>query len=238
MGGGILGFVEHDDGVVEGAAAHEGERGYLYDFRLHVFAQLHGGYHVFEGVVEGLQIGVDLVFHVAGQEAEFLAGLDCGARQYDFAHFFVFEGAHGQGDGDVCLAGAGGAEGKGEVVGGKLLDEALLIGGASLYGAAAHAVDYHAVFFYLAGTVALDDVEDGFLGECVVAHGVLLELLYVALKLGCLAVLADYFYHCSAGGDAQLGEEVAQQEHVGVVDSIESDGVGGVYHDYAFDHQM
>ena len=39
------------------------------------------GQHVVERVVERAKIGIDLLLHVAGQEAEPLAGLDRGARQ-------------------------------------------------------------------------------------------------------------------------------------------------------------
>lgn len=124
--GGVLRLVEHDDGIVERAAAHEGQGCYLDDVALHVLAQLGGRYHVLQGVVEGLQVGVDLVLHVAGQKAELLAGLDGGTGEDDLAHLAVLEGAHGQRYRHIGLAGAGGTEGEGEVAGEECLDKALL----------------------------------------------------------------------------------------------------------------
>ncbi len=38
VGGGVLGLVEHNHGVVQCAAAHKCQRGYLYHLAVHVFA--------------------------------------------------------------------------------------------------------------------------------------------------------------------------------------------------------
>ncbi len=48
--------------------------------------------------------------------------------------------------------------------------------------------------------------EDGFLGEAVEFGGVVFELAYGLLELGCLGVFTDYFYHGAPGGDAQFGK--------------------------------
>ena len=65
------------------APAHEGERRDLDDAGLEVALDLVGRQHVVERVVERAQIGIDLLAHVAGQEAEPLAGLDRRPRQDD-----------------------------------------------------------------------------------------------------------------------------------------------------------
>ena len=141
MLGGVLRLVEDDDGIAQRAAAHEGQRGDLDHVVLHVFAQAGRGDHLLEGVVEGLEIGVELVFHLAGQEAEFLAGLYGGSAEDDLTHLLVLQRAHGQGDGDEGLARPGGPDGEGEVVLLEAIDEQLLIGRAGHDGAAVDAVD-------------------------------------------------------------------------------------------------
>ena len=83
--GGVLCLVENDDGIAECTAAHEGERCYLDDALLHQVLQADGGDHILEGIIEGLEIGIYLVFHVAGQEAQLLAGLHSGTREDDAA---------------------------------------------------------------------------------------------------------------------------------------------------------
>ena len=76
LGGGVLRLVEDDEGAVQRATAHERQR---RDFDRVAFEQLErafGREHVVERVVERAQVRVDLGEHVAGQEAESLAGFD------------------------------------------------------------------------------------------------------------------------------------------------------------------
>jgi hypothetical protein len=114
--GAVLGLVDDHEGVVQGAAAHEADRGDL-DRPLG-----HQGPHpldrqpVAERVVERPQIGGQLVLHVAGQVADRLAGLDGGARQHNAADLAGLQGFDGLGDGDVGLAGAGRAQGHDQVL--------------------------------------------------------------------------------------------------------------------------
>ncbi len=68
------------------------------------------GHHVVERVVERAEIGIDLLLHVAGQEAEALAGLDGRARQDDAVDRAALEQRRGMGDGQIGLAGAGRAD--------------------------------------------------------------------------------------------------------------------------------
>ena len=74
-----------------------------------------GRHHVVERVVERPEIRVDLLAHVAGQEAEALAGLHRRARQDDAIDGAALEHGGGVGDGEVGLAGAGGADAEGEL---------------------------------------------------------------------------------------------------------------------------
>jgi len=78
---GVLRLVEDDEGVVERAAAHEGDRRDLDLAAGDAPLDLLGREHVVERVVERAEIGIDLLLHVAGKKAQSLAGLDRGPRE-------------------------------------------------------------------------------------------------------------------------------------------------------------
>ncbi len=65
-GGGVLGFVEDDEGVVEGATAHVGQGRDFDDVALHEVGHLFLVDHFIEGIVERTQVGVDLLLQIAG----------------------------------------------------------------------------------------------------------------------------------------------------------------------------
>ena len=69
-----------------------------------------GVHEVEERVVDRAQIGIDLLAHVAGQEAEPLAGLDRGPRQDDAVDLLALEQRDRMGDREPGLAGAGRAD--------------------------------------------------------------------------------------------------------------------------------
>ena len=69
-----------------------------------------GAHHVVERVVERAEIGIDLFLHVAGQEAEALAGLDRGTREDDAVDVAALEQRRGMGHREIGLAGTGRAD--------------------------------------------------------------------------------------------------------------------------------
>ena len=114
--GRVLRFVQNHEGVVERAAAHERERSDLHRPVLHEAAELRGGDHIVQRVVQRLQIRIEFLLHVAGQEAQLLAGLDGRARQNDTLDLPVAQRADGQRDGRIRLARAGRPDGEKQVV--------------------------------------------------------------------------------------------------------------------------
>ena len=130
--GGVLGLVQDDEGTVQGPAPHIGQRRYLNDALLHEYLQLAWVDHVVQGIVQGLEVGVQLLLHVAGQESQSLAGLHCRAGEYQFLHLFVLQGSDGQCDGRVCLACACRAEGEDKVVLIVFVHQPALVAGAGL----------------------------------------------------------------------------------------------------------
>ena len=83
-----------------------------------------------ECIVERLQVGIHLFFHVAGQVAELFAGFYCGSAEYEALDLSVFEGSQGEGNGRVCFPGACRAYGYGEVVVGEGFYQTALARGA------------------------------------------------------------------------------------------------------------
>ena len=106
-------------------------------------------------IVDRAQIGVDLLAHVAGQEAQPLARLDGGPRQDQPLDGAAFEQRHRMADGEPGLAGAGRPLGEDEFVLLQRPQIEVLRGGAGLHGAA------------LAGADLVEDeaLVDGLLGE-------------------------------------------------------------------------
>ena len=75
-----------------------------------------GREHVVKRIVERAQIGIDLLLHVAWKETEALAGFHGGARQDDAIDLAGGERGGGGGDGEIGLAGSGGARAQDELV--------------------------------------------------------------------------------------------------------------------------
>ena len=112
----VLRLIENDHGVRQGAAAHEGERRDLDHAGGKPALDPLRRQHVVESIVKRAQIGIDLLAHVAGKEAEPLSSLDRGPRQDQPVAFAAFQARRGEGDGEIGLAGAGGPGGEDEVV--------------------------------------------------------------------------------------------------------------------------
>ena len=116
LAGGVLGFVEDNEGSRKGAPAHEGEGGDLDDLFVEVALGFLGIEHVMDCVVERAEVWRDLFLEVAGEEAEGFSSLDGGAGEYDAVDGALFQQVQADGHGEVGLAGAGGAEAEGDVV--------------------------------------------------------------------------------------------------------------------------
>ena len=110
LGRGVLRLVEHDERVVERAAAHVRERSHLDGARRQKLRHDLGVHHLVERVVERAEVGVDLVGEGARQEAEPLTGLDGGPREDDARDLAPLQRLDGLGHREVGLAGAGRAD--------------------------------------------------------------------------------------------------------------------------------
>ena len=118
LGAGVLGLVEDDEAVVQGAPAHEGQRGHLDGAPVDEPLRALGLQEVVQGVVEGSEVGVDLGHQVPGEEAQPLAGLDGRPGQDDPVDLSRLEGLDGERHRQIGLSGAGGADPEGHDVGG------------------------------------------------------------------------------------------------------------------------
>ena len=238
VGGRVLRLVKDNDRVVERPASHEGKRSNLDRVGIHIFLELHRGNHILEGVVKRLEIRVDLIFHVAGEEAEFLAGLDGGAGEDKSAAFLVFQGSDSEGDCDVGFSRSGGAEGKRKVVFAEGFHHFSLIGVAGGDRAAVLAVDDHTLRVELAGSFSANDVDDGILRQTVVFGGVCLDFLYFLFKVRRFVFFAEHLDDIAACGNPQLREEVADEGYVSIVDPVESLGVDAIDYYDSFNHVL
>lgn len=67
---GILSFVQDHKSVIQGAPAHEGQRGNLNNASFQVILELFRGNHFPQGIVERLKVGVQLFLEVTGEKAQ------------------------------------------------------------------------------------------------------------------------------------------------------------------------
>ena len=112
--GAVLRLVDQHEAVVQRAAAHEGHWRDLDRAVVQRAAQALGSHAVVQRVPQGAQIGIELLAHVARQEAEVLAGFHGRTGQENARNGAGLEGFDGGADRQIGLAGAGGADGDGE----------------------------------------------------------------------------------------------------------------------------
>ena len=113
--GGVLRLIEDDEGVVERAAAHEGERRDLDHVALDEARHAVEAHHLVERVVHRPQVRIDLLRQVSRQEPEALARLDRRTHQDEPPHALGLQRLDRAGHREVGLAGAGGADAEGEI---------------------------------------------------------------------------------------------------------------------------
>ena len=103
---GVLGLIQDDEGIPERAAAHERQR---CDFDGSVGQAARNELvrrDVIERIIERAEIGIDLLLHVAGKEAQALARLNGRTRQDDAIDFAGSQRRSGGGDRQIGLAGS------------------------------------------------------------------------------------------------------------------------------------
>ena len=132
-GGGVLRFVEDHESVVEGSTSHEGERCYLDGAVFPVGEEFLLRNHVAQRVVEGLQVGVEFLSHVARKESQVLARFDSRAGEDDATYLLVLERTHSQSYGGLGLTCSSWAYGKHHVVVGDGLHQTTLVGCLSFH---------------------------------------------------------------------------------------------------------
>ena len=136
LSGGVLCLVKDDYRVAQGATAHEGQGRNLYLVLVHHVLEAHLREHVLQGVVERLEVGVDLVLHVAGEEPEFLACLDGRTREDDFLGCFFLESFYCKCDAEVCFSRSCRSCSKHHIVLLVSIHQLLLVFALTLYGLA------------------------------------------------------------------------------------------------------
>src|SRR6516162_5109146 len=103
--GAVLRLVDDDESVVQGAAAHIGDRRNLDCALGHQLFDPFAAEPLVQRIVQRAQIGCQLLVDVTGQVTEALAGLDCGAGQHDAADLPGFECCDRCADSEISLSG-------------------------------------------------------------------------------------------------------------------------------------
>ena len=131
----------NDEGVVDGVATHVGQGRDLDGAGGQELRHRVGLHHVVQRVVEGPQVGIDLVVQGARQETQPLPGLDRRAGQDDAAHLFGLQGLHRLRHGQVGLASVRRADSENHRVPVDGIHVAFLVEGLRPHGPAARGDD-------------------------------------------------------------------------------------------------
>lgn len=116
FGGGILGFVKDDKGLIEGSSAHVGEGCDFDDALGNAAVNVGGVHHVIEGVVEGAKIREDLLVGIPGEVPEAFARFDGGPGKDNAIDLLVEEAGNGHGHRLIGFAGSGGTDAEDAIV--------------------------------------------------------------------------------------------------------------------------
>jgi len=101
-----LGLVQDDEGIIEGASAHEGQRRDLDGSPLEEAGGLFVVHHVVKGVIERAQVRVDFFRKVSRQKSQFLSSLHGRPHQYDASYQLFGHGRHRHGHRQIGFAGS------------------------------------------------------------------------------------------------------------------------------------
>ncbi len=156
--GGVLGFVQNDEAVVQGAATHIGQRRDLDGAALLIFLEGLRPQHIIQRVIQRPEIGVYLILQIAGQKAQPLPCFHSRTGQDNAVHRALPEGGHGGSNRQIGLAGTRGADADGDGVLHDGLHVVLLTYGLGLDGLSLGG-DAHHILRHLRylGVVALVD---------------------------------------------------------------------------------
>ena len=116
---GILRFIKDHEGIGQSPPAHKGDGRHLDLSTGKAPFDLFGRHAIIQGVIQGPQIGIDLVLHIAGQEPQFLARLHCRARQDQPLHAAGDQLRHRLRHRDIGLASARRPQRKDDVMAGQ-----------------------------------------------------------------------------------------------------------------------
>ena len=235
--GGVLRLVQNDEGIVQRAAAHVGQRGDLHGPLFEVFLELGRRDHVVQRVVQRLQVGVQLLLHVAGQETQLLARLDGRTREDDAPHLPLLQRADGQRDGRIGLARAGRPHGEQQVVPVVEFDEPLLVDRPGADDRAVVAVDDHVLVDR--GVVLRDAARETLfddLGRDVAVLDIVgrkpLHAFGETLRVG---LRAEDLERLPARDDLQRGVQRFDLFEVDVLRPVEFAGIDAFEHDFLSD---
>ena len=206
----VLRLIEDDEGIVQRAAAHVGERSDLDGAFLGQRRDLLRLQHVVEGIVQRPQIGMHLLDEIAREEAETLTRLDGRTRQDDARNLALDEGRHGHRHGEIGLARPRGADGDHQIVAADGVEIPLLVHGlrCDLLAPRGHArwprreVLSRRPSAPCAVSLSADRISEAPSDGPLPQH--LDEIAQHALRLAHLALLAPKGHVVSARGDAHV----------------------------------
>ena len=232
--GRILRLVQYDESVIKRTAAHVCQRRNLNRPLLDILLQLGRGDHIVQRIVQRLQVRVELLLHVTGQESQLLPRLDSRARQNHAPHLPILQCAHRQRYGRICLARACGPHGKEQVVVLVKLDQTPLVNRTRTHRDAVIAENDGILVRHGLHTVAQsrrEGLRHNLLRDVTVLYIIVDERIHLALESLNIGLRPQHTQRRAARHDLHLRGQRPYLLHVDVLCAVEFARVDTLYGD-------
>ena len=222
----VLRLVENDDSIAQRTTTHIGEWSNLNDVGFKQFTEFSRRYHILQGIIERLQIGIEFILHLTRQKAQFLTSLNSRTRKYNLAYLLIFQGSHGKSDGNVSFPRTSRAKGEAQIVLGEGINESLLILSSCGDRLAVHAIDNQAVLFLLHRALTIVETQDHLFVEFVVFVAIVDQPIDESLEHLNVVLIAINLDGPASRSETKLGVECLEQQDVRVVRTIKYHRIG------------
>ena len=149
-----------------------------------------------------MQVWVDLIFHVAGQETELFSGFYGGAAKDDFLDFFILQCAYGKGDSGICLSRTCRTDGKYHIILGKSFYQFQLVFASGDDGLSCDAEYNHVPGLLCLRGISFYNVNDNLFFQRVIFGTVLLKFGDIFFESTHFFLIAQHFDDIASGNYA------------------------------------
>ena len=179
-------------------------------------------YHILKGIIQRLQVWVNLVAHVTWKKTEFLTCLHCRTAKYNLPYLTVLQCFYCKCDCRVSLSCSCRAHGKNHIVLLEFLDKPALVLGAWVYRASVDVVDNDIAVAAFVTLLAVYCINYCLFVQTVVFVAILLEQVEHLVEPLKFLLVTHSTYYIVACHNAQFGMQSLEHLQVYVPGTVES----------------